>query len=100
MKRWFLATAVLLGGTAGIASADYIVIIANVGQVRDKTPPGAGNIGMPPGMGNLGFPPGMANAGAPPGLNPGGAPNPGNPAEPDGEFSAQSNGQLSAEPDG
>ena len=36
MKQWILAVAVLLGGAVGMASADYIVIIANVGQVKDK----------------------------------------------------------------
>jgi Protein of unknown function (DUF1570) len=82
MKRWFLATAVLLGGTAGMASADYILIVANVGQVKDKTAPGQGQMGGPI-PGQMGGPmPGQLSGPMPGGLRspaPGqmGSPNPG-----------------------
>ncbi len=78
MKRWFLASA-LLFTSAGLTSADYVVIIANVGASKElRTQPArgmggfrgmggmAGTQGMPPGgpgpgmMGNQGGPrPGM-----------------------------------------
>jgi hypothetical protein len=35
MKRWFLAAALLLGGFLGVAQADYIIIIANLGLAPD-----------------------------------------------------------------
>jgi len=77
MKRWLLAIAVLLGASVGYASADYIVIVANLGEQREiRTDPNGGGIGaigqvgqfgqfgqfggMPGGMrGGGGFPGGM-----------------------------------------
>ena len=63
MKSWFLASA-LLFASAGLASAEYVVIIANVGTVKElQTQPGAGMAGG--GMrGMQGMPPGMGNPGA------------------------------------
>ena len=52
MSRWFLALAALLGGSVGMASADYVYIIANVGQSKEKSPQtGPGMLGVPPGPG-------------------------------------------------
>jgi hypothetical protein len=57
MKRWFLATA-LLFVSAGLASADYVIIMANLGPTKDKdTQPGGGNLGVP------GFPGGIPPGG-------------------------------------
>jgi hypothetical protein len=50
MTRWILAVAILLGGGIGLASADYVIIIANLGQPKDQPnqfpgmpfPPGGG----------------------------------------------------------
>src|ERR1700726_4840865 len=49
MKRCFLAAAVVLTWAAGMASADYIVLIANVGQSKDKPAAAPNQIGIPPG---------------------------------------------------
>jgi hypothetical protein len=60
MKRWIVAVAILMSWGAGLASADYVVIIANLGQVKesDQQPglPGVGMIG--------GFPGGVSGPGA------------------------------------
>jgi hypothetical protein len=62
MRRGILAVAVLLSGAAGLASADYLVIVANLGQSKEE-PAGAGGIpGMP------GFPGGGMRGGMPPGM--------------------------------
>ena len=46
MKRYLLALTVLLGVSAGYASADYIVIVANLGQQREfRVQAGGGNVG-------------------------------------------------------
>ena len=102
MKHGLLAAAFLLT-SAGFASADYIIIVANVGGNELKTPaagmagmmgmrggmagmrggmagmrggmpPGMGVAGSPPGMGPAGSPPGMGAAGSPPGMGPAGSP--------------------------
>src|SRR5437660_11086580 len=57
MKRWTLAMLFLLGGLAGIAHADYVIIIANLGLVKEKEnapeqPQQGGQGRMGPGMGN------------------------------------------------
>jgi hypothetical protein len=45
MKRWLLAIPALLCGCAGFASADYIVIVANLGQIREvRSQPAAGGV--------------------------------------------------------
>lgn len=86
MKRWILAVAVLLA-CAGLASADYVIIIANLGQAKDdpSQQPGLGGfpggIGAPggagapggiggPGMGARGGMPGMGGMGARGGFGP------------------------------
>ncbi|HEY7313830.1 MAG TPA: DUF1570 domain-containing protein [Gemmataceae bacterium] len=69
MKRYFLAAAFLLG-SAGFASADYVIIVANVGSSKElRTLPGMGMYGMAgmPGMGMAGMR-GMAMRGGPPGM--------------------------------
>jgi len=54
MKRWFMAAAILLG-SAGFASADYVIIVANVGSSKElRTLPGMGMAGMA-GMGMAGM---------------------------------------------
>ncbi|HZY89991.1 MAG TPA: DUF1570 domain-containing protein, partial [Gemmataceae bacterium] len=100
MKRGILAVAVLLSGAAGLASADYLVIVANLGQSKEA--PGAGG-GLPgvPGMPGAGFgmrggPPGMPGMpgggfgmrGGPPGMPGGGFPggNRGGPGMPGSGF--------------
>ena len=49
MKRWLLAVAALLvGGAFSFVYADYIVLIANLGQLKDKdktAQPGPGGPG-------------------------------------------------------
>ena len=72
MKHGILAVAVLLGGAVGLASADYILIKANVGQARGS--PGNGPNGPGPGPGGPG---GTGVMGMPPGLGQMGGPNPG-----------------------
>jgi hypothetical protein len=80
MRHGFLALAFLLSGAVGLASADYLAIIANVGDAVSKPAKGgrgAGMLGMPPGLGGPGgFPPGIGGpGGAPPGIGgPGGFP--------------------------
>ncbi len=78
MNRWSLAVAVLLAGAVGMASADYIVIIANVGHTKPVEPMGnpmggfPGGSSLPPGGSSL--PPGGSSL--PPGgssLPPGGS---------------------------
>jgi hypothetical protein len=73
MKRWVLTVAALLA-VAGLAHAEYVIIVANVGQT--KAPPPAGGVpgveGGPMGGGPMGFgpPPGAGGGprgGAPPG---------------------------------
>ncbi len=64
MRRCFLALAFLLSGAVGMASADYVLIKVNVGQLRDSGEPGAGMIGVVPGTGMIGVPPGMRQPGA------------------------------------
>jgi hypothetical protein len=86
MKRGILAVAVLLSGAAGLASADYLVIVANLGQSKD---PQAGLPGMPgfPGGGfpGGGFPGGGFPGGGFPGGGRGGMPGmPGGPGGPGG----------------
>jgi hypothetical protein len=81
MKRWYLAAA-LLFLSAGLASADYVIIVANLGSTNDSTNElrtQAGMAGMqggqsPQGMfGNRGGPPaGMAGNMPPGGMMPGG----------------------------
>ena len=39
MKRWILALLVLLVGLIGLAHADYVIIIANLGLVKAKEDP-------------------------------------------------------------
>src|SRR5438067_3844 len=34
MKRWLLSVSVLLGGILGLAQADYVILVANVGGPR------------------------------------------------------------------
>jgi hypothetical protein len=38
MQRWLLGLTVLLAGTVGLAHADYVVIVANVGATKEKPP--------------------------------------------------------------
>ncbi len=55
MRRWWLSVAVILGGSVGLASAEYLVIIANVGEMHapEKTTkpgiPGGPNVPGVPG---------------------------------------------------
>jgi hypothetical protein len=64
MKRWILALLVLLGGLIGLAQADYVIIIANLGLVKPKEDaqgqqqPGMAGMGMmgAQGMGMMGGP--------------------------------------------
>jgi hypothetical protein len=74
MKRCLLAAAFLLAGSAVPARADYVVIVANVGQAREiQTQPGTGQPGTPgdtprpspfgPGGGDRGRPPGLGGLG-------------------------------------
>src|SRR5258707_10751582 len=84
MKRWTMALLVLLGGTLSVASADYVIIIYNLGGSKSKSnegdgktatgPTAPGGIGAP-GKGGGGFPqiPSGAGAAGTPPLNPGGA---------------------------
>ena len=83
MKQLYLATAVLLA-SAGVASADYVILVANVGADKELRTPGMGMAGgqmqgMQPGMNMRGGPgmgmaggqmqgiqPGMGMAGGPP----------------------------------
>lgn len=83
MKRWFLVLAGLLGGAFGLAHADYIKIVLNVGGSPDarpgaqpgQPPPGAGGelgqggpgtggapSGRLPGLGGPGFGPGAGGS--------------------------------------
>jgi hypothetical protein len=65
MRRCFLALAVLFSAAAGMASADYILIKVNVGQLKEQPVPGAGAIGVVPGFGMMGgLTPGGTGAGA------------------------------------
>ncbi len=84
MKHWILAVAVLLGGAVGLASADYIIIKANVGQSRQ--PPATGPNGPFPGPGGTGNGPmPMGNFGGPMPNGNFGGPRPGGPM-PNGNF--------------
>ncbi len=66
MKHWFLAVAVLLGGAVGLASADYIIIKANVGQPRHPPMTRAnGPNGQFPGPGGSGGPMPIGGRGGP-----------------------------------
>src|SRR5262245_47946365 len=65
MKRWFLTVAALLGMAAGLAHAEYVIIIANLGQSKAPPPPAGGGEGVPGGPG-VGGPPGLG--GPPPGM--------------------------------
>ncbi|HEY7426273.1 MAG TPA: DUF1570 domain-containing protein [Gemmataceae bacterium] len=87
MNRWILAVAGLLG-SAGFATADYVILVANLAadkELRTLTGGAAGAPGRPgmpaggvpggiqgaPGMGNRGMPggvPGMGNRGMPGGI--------------------------------
>lgn len=49
MRRYILAIAALVGGIAGLARADYLLLIYNSGITKDGTPTGGG--GFPPGFG-------------------------------------------------
>ena len=89
MKRFTLALAVLLSGTAGMASADYILIKVNVGQQKEAATPGAGMIGVIPGSGMIGGA-GQAGGGLTPAVPPGG----GFPGQPGGGFPGQPGGAL------
>ena len=65
MNRWFLAVAVGAAGAVGLASADYIVITANVGQAKPGPPP-MGPMGVPPAGssgGMMGVPPASSSGG-------------------------------------
>ena len=75
MKHWFLAVAVLLGGAVGLASADYIIIKANVGQPRHPPMTGPnGPNGQFPGPGGSSGPKPIGGRGGPgPGGTGGGA---------------------------
>jgi hypothetical protein len=82
MKRWYWAAA-LLFLSAELASADYVIIVANLGTTNNDSTnelrtQGAGMAGGQPGMGMFGnrggpsagmtgMPPGMANRGGMPG---------------------------------
>ena len=74
MNRWFLAVAVGAAGAVGMASADYIVITANVGQAKPAPPP-MGPMGVPPaGSGGImGIPPAGSNGPGPMGIAPAGS---------------------------
>jgi hypothetical protein len=54
MKRWILAVAVLLGGAVGLASADYVIIVANLGQPTEQPNPFPGGPFPGGGFGALG----------------------------------------------
>jgi hypothetical protein len=75
MRRWLLAVAVLLAGV-GLARADYVIIIENVGLAKEKPNSGQPGFGGMPGMpgGMPGMPGGGMNPGGrvPPGAFPGG----------------------------
>ncbi len=84
MKRWLLALTVLFGGSVTLAYADYVLIIANLGAIKNKD---KGNLGGPGGFGpgegtggglggGLGGKPG-GGIGGPPGGGIGGLPPPG-----------------------
>jgi hypothetical protein len=70
MKRWSLSLLVLLGGLVGLAKSDYVIIIADLGLVKEKEkeqaqqPAGAGaqGRGMMGGAGMMGGP-GMMGGG-------------------------------------
>jgi hypothetical protein len=77
MKRWLLVPVVFLGACVGLAHADYVVIIADLGQTKDsKDSTAGGQPGARPGAFPGGFPgapgaaPGAAPGGAPPNLPP------------------------------
>jgi hypothetical protein len=66
MTRWFLAATLLLV-SAGLASADYVIIVANIGAGKElNAQQGMGMAGMRGGMpgGMAGVPPGGGIAGA------------------------------------
>jgi hypothetical protein len=48
MKRWFLAVALLLGGYVGLCSADYVILVTNVGEegAAPGNPMGEGGGGL------------------------------------------------------
>jgi hypothetical protein len=74
MKRWLFAVAALLVGAAGLAHADYLRIIVNLGVSKERLPPGffQDPSGMMPGMMPGGMPGGMMPGMGPGGLTPGG----------------------------
>jgi hypothetical protein len=70
MRRGTLAVAVLLSAAAGLAEADYLVIVANLGQAKDQPANNGGLPGMPPGMPGMpgGFRGGMPGGPGGPGM--------------------------------
>ncbi len=81
MKRWILALAAVVVGATGLAQADYIRIVVNLGISKEKLPeefqmgiPGMLPGGMMPGMGPGGIGPGGMGPGGigPGGMGPGG----------------------------
>jgi hypothetical protein len=58
MKRWLLAVAFLLGAS-GVASADYVLIIADLNEKKETPPPGGNNMGVPGGGMRGGMPGGQ-----------------------------------------
>src|SRR5262245_59840535 len=52
MKRWVFTVATLLT-VAGLAHAEYVIIVANVGQAKAPPPPNGG-VGFPGQMGPMG----------------------------------------------
>ncbi len=64
MKRWLLALAVLLGVPLGYASADYIVIVANLGEQREFRTGGIGAAGAVGAIGGMPQPGGLGAVGA------------------------------------
>jgi hypothetical protein len=70
MKRWLLALAVLIGWTASISYADFVLIRAVLGGKRDPNNPGnqqgsGSSAPAPPGPGAPGGPPGGGRPGGP-----------------------------------
>ena len=83
MKRWLLAVAALLCGTASVSYADYVIIKYNLSAARENNQP-QGQPGFPGAQ--PGFPgaqPGNPIGGMPPGMQPGMLPGmqPGQPGE-------------------
>jgi hypothetical protein len=70
MRQWWLSIAITLGGAVGLASAEYLVIVANVGQTHageKSTTPG---MTRPSGPSNPGYPMGPRPSGPPGGFLP------------------------------